>query len=363
MKNLKLAVVALAIGLCTVAFGQGVIRDGIYVSDMRGVPEGTIWGEIPYDLPVLIGGGGGGGGGDCPCPKYEQYIHWYTNMHSIALGKETRVGPLRNTTGEPEDQYSIVIGPQSFSEGYANVVIGHMTQADENRAIAIGKGARGSGLSSIAFGDGAAAETNSWGAIAIGHMAYAASTGTGWSKPIAIGLSAKSYDGLAVGHHASTSNGMYSIAIGGGARARNDAIQIGYGENARRGTCKIGGAYFVDVAGVTAAFKTAFENTTNFADFKATFINYLNNLTPYDDIVPSVDPPEYTERPLVQAAGVVKVLAVKDEAESGWNVFSKVLNAVQAFVLALIGIFWAKGKKPEDKPEEPVTEPKKSKRK
>lgn len=349
------------LGVCATAFAQGPVRDGIYVSDMRGVAEGTIWGEIPYDLPVFIGEGGGGGGGDCPCPKYEQYIHWWTNMCSLALGKETFVTGEGHNSGTPEDQYSVVIGPQSGSVGYGNFVGGHMAFADGQRSVAIGLRPRGSGLSSIAIGDYAKTETNTWGAIAVGVDAYARSTGPGWAKPIAIGLKSTAIDGLAVGHHA-FAQGMYGIALGGAAVAYSNAVQIGYGVNTRSGTCKIGGAYFVDVAGVTKAYKAAFAATTSFSDFKATFLNYLDALTPYDDIVPSTTPPEYEEEPpAFSQLSVKQVVTVKEN--SVWDAFSKVLNAVQALVLAIIGIFWAKGKsKPEDKPEEPE-EPKKARRK
>lgn len=364
MKSLKLTLFALMLGLCTTAFSQNVPNGGIYVSDMVGVEEGTIWGEIPYDLPVKIGQGGGTGG-DCPCPKYEQYIHWWTNMCSLALGKETFVTGEGHNSGTPEDQYSVVIGPQSGSVGYGNFVGGHMAFADGQRSVAVGLRSRGSGLSSIAIGDYAKAETNTWGGIAVGVDSYARSTGPGWAKPIAIGLKSTAIDGLAVGHHA-FAQGMYGIALGGAAVAYSNAVQIGYGVNTRSGTCKIGGAYFVDVAGVTKAYKAAFAATTSFSDFKATFLNYLDALTPYDDIVPSTTPPEYEEEPPVFSQLSVKDVVTVKEKSSVWDAFSKVLNAVQALVLAIIGIFWAKGKnKPEDKPEEPeeAAEPKKARRK
>ena len=363
MKKTLILTLALAFaGLCVPASAQTPVKDGIYVSDMRGVEEGTIWGMVPYDTPLYIGEGGGGG--DCPCPKYEQYIHWWTNMCSLALGKETSVTGGGFNEGEPEDQYSVVIGPQSRSVGYGNSVYGHMTVGDGQRTVAIGKGSRASGLSSVAIGDVATTETNTWGAIAIGTGAIAANDGidVGWSKPIAIGLKSEAHSGLAIGHHSFASNGLYTIAIGGAAHATNDAIQIGYGFNGRRGTCKIGNAYFVDVAGVSKAYKAAFAATTSISDFKATFLNYLDALVPYDDIVPSTTPPEYEEEPPVfSQLSVKEVVTVKED--SVWDAFSKVLNAVQALVLAIIGIFWAKGKnKPEDKPEEPV-EPQKRKRK
>lgn len=365
MKNLATLFLALTAGILFAAEPKAPAQkaDGnrIVVNALHGVPEGTIWGEIPYDFPVFSGGGGGGGG-DCPCPKYEQYIHWWTNMCSLALGKETFVTGEGHNSGAPEDQYSVVIGPQSGSTGYGNFVGGHMALADGERSIAVGLHSRGSGLSSIAIGDYAKAETNTWGGIAVGVDAYARSTGPGWAKPIAIGLKSKAIDGLAVGHHA-FAQGMYGIAIGGAAVAYSNAVQIGYGVNTRSGTCKIGGAYFVDVAGVTKAYKAAFAATTSFSDFKAKFLNYLDALTPYDDIVPSTTPPEYEEEPpAFSQLSYKEVVTVKEES-SVWDAFSKVLNAVQAFVLALIGIFWAKGKsKPENKPEEPE-EPKKARRK
>ncbi len=361
-KTLILTLALIFAGLCVPASAQEPVKDGIYVSDMRGVEEGTIFGMVPYDTPLYIGKGGGG---DCPCPKYEQYIHWWTNMCSMALGKDTIVTGGPHNQGEPEDQYSVVIGPQSRSVGYGNAVYGHMTVGDGQRTVAIGKSSRASGLSSVAIGDAATTETNTWGAIAIGHNSYAANNdpnSVGWSKPIAIGLKSKAYSGLAIGHHSFASNGLYTIAIGGAAHATNDAIQIGYGFNGRRGTCKIGKAYFVDVAGVTKAYKAAFAATTSFSDFKATFLNYLDALAPYDDIVPSTTPPEYEEEPPVfSQLSVKEVVTVKEN--SLWDAFSKVLNAVQALVLALIGIFWAKGKnKPENKPEETV-EPQRRKHK
>ena len=360
MKKTLILTLALAFaGLCVPASAQGPVKDGIYVSDMRGVEEGTIWGMVPYDTPLYIGEGGGGG--DCPCPKYEQYIHWWTNMCSLALGKETFVTGEGHNSGAPEDQYSVVIGPQSGSVGYGNFVGGHMAFADGQRSVAIGLRPRGSGLSSVTIGDSAKTETNTWGAIAVGVDAYAHSSGPGWAKPIAIGLKSEAADGLAVGHHA-FAQGLYGIALGGAAVAYSNAVQIGYGVNTRSGTCKIGGAYFVDVAGVTKAYRAAFAATTSFSDFKATFLNYLDALTPYDDIVPSTTPPEYEEEPPVfSQLSVKEVVTVKED--SVWDAFSKVLNAVQALVLAIIGIFWARGKnKPEDKPEEPV-EPQKRKRK
>lgn len=364
MKKTLILTLALAfVGLCVPASAQEPVKDGIYVSDMRGVEEGTIFGMIPYDTPLYIGKGGGGG--DCPCPKYEQYIHWWTNMCSLALGKETSVTGGGFNEGAPEDQYSVVIGPQSGSVGYGNFVGGHMAFADGQRSVAIGLHPRGSGLSSVAVGDYATTETNTWGSVAIGCDAYAGNDdkNRGWSKPIAIGLKSKAYSGVAIGHHSFASNGLYSVAIGGAAHATNDAIQIGYGFNGRRGTCKIGNAYFVDVAGVTKAYKAAFVATTSFSDFKATFLNYLDALAPYDDIVPSTTPPEYEEEPPVFSQLSVKEVVTVKEESSVWDAFSKVLNAVQALVLAIIGIFWAKGKnKPENKPEETV-EPQRRKRK
>lgn len=355
MKKLfRLALVALAVaGLSFNVHAEDEDSVSLYIYNTN-LDTPIEFGRIPWD--AMVYDYTGGGTNECPCPKYEQYIHWWTNMCSLALGKETFVTGGGHNSGAPEDQYSVVIGPQSGSVGYGNFVGGHMALADGRRSVAVGLHSRGSGLSSIAIGDYARTETNTWGAIAIGIDAIAANDdiNVGWSKPIAIGLKSKAYSGVAIGHHSFASNGLYTIAIGGAAFATNNAIQIGYGRNGRSGTCKIGGAYFVDVAGVTKAYKAAFADTTSFSDFKATFLNYLDALTPYDDIVPSTTPPEYEEEPPVfSQLSVKEVVTVKED--SVWDAFSKVLNAVQALVLAIIGIFWAKGKnKPENKPEESV---------
>ena len=350
MKSLKLTLFALMLGLCTTAFSQNVPRGGIYVSDMVGVEEGTIWGEIPYDLPVKIGQGGGTGG-DCPCPKYETYIHWWTNMCSLALGKHSLVkGVNPSVEVAPEEQYATVVGCDAKSFGYGNAVYGHMATADSERATAVGIRAKASGLSSVAMGDGAYAGTGTWSSVSIGCSSKALASNPDWahcSKPVAVGYAAEAIDGTAVGHH-SHATGMYGLAIGGAARATADgAIQIGNGVNNKAWTVQIRDVPFVNVAGEISKHINALETATSTADFQRELLSLLRDMQS-GYVFPPEEPVADANEMFVMQMRKGRAADAKDadteaEGETKFD-FNKILNWILGVVVAVLGFFGFKKK-------------------
>ena len=358
MKKLfRLALVALAVaGLSFNVHAEDEDNVSLYIYNTS-LDTPIEFGKIPWD--AMVYDYTGGGTNVCPCMSTNKYYYVGKKAHSIAVGKEIDI--VGRNGASADDAYTTIVGAQSSSSGYGNVLVGHMTSVTGNCATVVGR---------------CASANSYYGAVAVGLWSKA---NKGYS-PIAIGNGAvaegddnKTYSPLAIGLQA-RAEGHGSVAIGLKASAlASGSIQIGSGINDTPRTAKIGNAYFVNVADVANQMKPSLDNVSDVAGMKAWLTQFCTKLTvPYEmDDVPVADPEYDSEyRTLltadlvaalaklqqfdeVQTLAVAEPMAIKSEASPTWH---DVVQYVVMAILAIVAIFRRKKTEPEDDDVPPADE-------
>lgn len=364
MKKLfRLALVALAVaGLSFNAHAEDEDSVSLYIYNTN-LDTPIEFGRIPWD--AMVYDYTGGGTNVCPCMSTNLYYYVGKKAHSIAVGKQIDMEGKNGAS--PDDAYTTIVGAQSKSSGYGNVLVGHMTSVTGDCATVVGRCAKAeSSYGAVAIG--AHSKTvNGYAPVAIGYGAIAEGDESGRTTPIAVGLNAK-----ATGHS--------SLAIGVNAKATaKQSVQIGSGVNDTPYTAKIGNAYFVNVAGVASQMKPGLDNVSDVAGMKAWLTQFCTKLTvPYEmDDVPVTDPEydsEYRELLTadlvaalaklqqfdeVQTLAVAEPMEIKSESSPTWH---DVVQYVVMAILAIVAIFRRKKTEPEEDDVPPAEEFEKKKR-
>lgn len=145
---------------------------------------------------------------------------------------------------------SVVIGADSFSKYFGNVVVGLKAKANSHHGSALGPYSfiGDDSFSSVAIG-GATINSNSWGNVAIDGRGVAISY---WN------VDTNTECSVAIGNRAQVGpSSSYSTALGFGAvvNAQN-AVQIGRGTNSREGTVQIQNINLTDLLARIEALET-----------------------------------------------------------------------------------------------------------
>lgn len=320
-----------------------------------GLSDPIEFGKIPWQTLVYPYKGGEGG---CDCNGTNKYFRAGSHAHSVGIGKLLTIEGKNGA--DVADAYSTVVGAQSSSFGYGNLLAGHMTSVTGDCAVAIGRKAS----VDVSFGGTAIGAFSraryGYGAMAIGldSEASGVSPTDGSTSPLAIGVHSR-----ATGHGA-TAIGLSAIAEG------RDAIQIGPGVNRTPRTVHIGKAVFVDVARTATNHINAISGARDFGAFKVAVSDFVSELCnayvlPEDETTEPYEivDVDYRNQVLlsalsdvnerINALSVATPLAETKEPAYTWH------DVIQYLIMAGVALFFVirnKKKGKDETPPEPPTE-------